>query len=89
MDDTDALKPFPLAEVAALTGFSLRSLRDDCRARRIEHVHYGNTIVLTRAQLAKLYADHTVTTVREDALAGMRERRRRRVEREARAALRE
>lgn len=49
-----------LAEVAQLTGFSERSLADDCRAGRIEHVHRGRDRVMTDEQIAALIRAHTV-----------------------------
>lgn len=49
-----------LAEVAALTGFSERSLADDCRAGRIEHVHRGRDRLMTDEQIAALIREHTV-----------------------------
>lgn len=73
-----------LAEVAARTGFSARTLRDRCRRREVQHVQFGRTIGLTPAQVEKLIASCTVETLHEDALAVMRVNRRRRKEREER-----
>lgn len=52
---------YTLAEVAELTGFSERSLLDDCRAGRIAHVHRGRAYGLTPEQLESLIATHIVT----------------------------
>jgi hypothetical protein len=47
---------FTLAEVAEVSGFTLRSIEDACRAGRISHRHFGRQRVLTREQLATFLA---------------------------------
>ncbi|MEO3929283.1 helix-turn-helix domain-containing protein [Micromonosporaceae bacterium B7E4] len=68
----------PLPEVAEQTGIPLRTLREQARARRFDHVRIGRERYLTHAQLAALIETTTVTTDRSDALAKTRERQRRR-----------
>ncbi|MBE1485605.1 hypothetical protein [Plantactinospora soyae] len=50
----------PLAEVAGRTGWSERSLLDDCRAGVIDHVCRKGSYSFTRCQLDALIARYTV-----------------------------
>jgi hypothetical protein len=45
-----------LSEVSEVTGFSLRWLEKECRAKRLEHTHEGNTRGMTLAQVDLLVA---------------------------------
>lgn len=67
---------YPLAEVAEMTGFSLRTLERECAAKRIDHVcgPRGRGRFMTPEQVAKLIDQLTVTSVATDALAAMRAR---------------
>jgi hypothetical protein len=49
---------YSLPEVAELTGFPLRSLQRQCRAGKVEHIHYGRYRGMTAEQIRKLVADH-------------------------------
>jgi lactam utilization protein B len=49
----------PLAEVANLTGYPLRSLLDDCRADRVDHIRRHGKYFMTRAQVEKLTASNS------------------------------
>lgn len=44
---------YPLEKVHDLTGWSLTSMVKDCRARRVRHTKYGNTLGMTPSQLAE------------------------------------
>lgn len=48
-----------LKEVAARTGFALRTLERDCRADRIPHVHCGRARMMTGDQVAALIKRYT------------------------------
>lgn len=50
---------FTLKEVAERTGFSLRTLQDDCRAGRVAHVHRGRDRLMTADQVRALIDQHT------------------------------
>lgn len=50
---------YTLSEVAALTGFALRTLQRDCRAGKITHVHRGRDRLMTREQVEMLINRHT------------------------------
>ena len=76
------LHPFP--EVAEQTGIPLRTLREQARARRFEHVQIGRERYLTGTQLDALIEATTVTTDRNDVLAPVRERVSRQRRRKAR-----
>lgn len=65
---------YTLKEVAAKTNFSLRGLKADCIAGRIDHVHRGRLRAMTPEQLARLIADHTKTSESTDVLAAIRTR---------------
>lgn len=54
---------FTLAEVAELTGLTLRSLKEGCAARppKVPHFRYGRQIRMTREHIAQLVAQHEVT----------------------------
>jgi hypothetical protein len=65
---------YTLEEVAKRTHFSLRSLKADCIAGRIDHVHRGRLRAMTPEQLARLIADHTKTSESTDVLAAIRTR---------------
>lgn len=58
---------YTLAEVAELTGFSLRTMLDDCRAKppRLAHIKRGNTYAMTREQIDAMLAAHTVAATQE------------------------
>ncbi|MFI5891973.1 hypothetical protein ACIA5D_17870 [Actinoplanes sp. NPDC051513] len=45
---------YTLDEVSGRTGFALSSLIKDCRAGRLEHVHYGDARSMTPTQVGKL-----------------------------------
>ncbi len=47
-------KLYTLEEVAAATGFALRTLERDCRAGRIAHVHRGRARMMTADQVEAL-----------------------------------
>jgi len=68
----------PLPEVAEQTGIPLRTLREQARARRFDHVRIGRERYLTGTQLDALIQTTTVTTDRSDALTKTKERQRRR-----------
>jgi pyruvate/oxaloacetate carboxyltransferase len=63
----------PLADVARLTGWSERSLLDDCRAGVIDHVGRKGSYGLTPAQLDALIARHTVKGSGDQVSARQRE----------------
>ncbi|GIJ30739.1 hypothetical protein Vqi01_59010 [Micromonospora qiuiae] len=71
----------PAAEVATRTGWSERSLIDDCKAGMIDHVHRKGSYGFTREQLSALIAQYTrkgcgpkksAAEVAEDELAAAR-----------------
>jgi hypothetical protein len=63
-----------LPEVAEQIGIPLRTLREQARARRFDHVRIGRERYLTVEQLDALIQLTTVTTERSDALASVRDR---------------
>lgn len=65
-----------LAEVADMTGFSLRTLERECQQNKIDHVRgpRGRGRYLTREQIAKLIDQLTVPSATTDALAALRTR---------------
>jgi hypothetical protein len=65
----------PLAEVAELTGWSERSLLDDCKRGLIAHVHRKGIYSLTRKQLNELISQHTREAAAAPETAAERERR--------------
>jgi hypothetical protein len=54
-------------EVANLTGFTARALRDGARRRRFEHVQLGKTRLMTWEQVEKLVSQFTVGTPADGA----------------------
>lgn len=66
-------KVIPLAEVAILTGWSERSLRDDCKAGVIDHVGRKGSYGLTPKQLDDLIARYTKKGTGEPVSAQQRE----------------
>ncbi|MFY1673646.1 hypothetical protein ACN27G_27430 [Plantactinospora sp. WMMB334] len=73
MDDDRLL--ISLAEVAKLTGWSERSLLDDCRAGLIAHVCRKGSYSFTRKQLDALIERYTVEGTAEPESAAEREAR--------------
>ncbi len=65
---------YSLTEIAELTGWSLRALKRDTRAGRIDHVRRGRAIAMTPEQVAQLIDAHTVTSATLDPLAAVRAR---------------
>lgn len=59
---TDLPEPlsFSLDEVAELTGFSVRQLKDGCRVKEIPHTYYRSTRVMTVDQIARFLASHEI-----------------------------
>lgn len=47
---------YTLDEVSDLTGFSVRQLKDGCRAKEIPHTRYRSTRVMTVDQIARFLA---------------------------------
>lgn len=62
-----------LAEVAKITGWSLRSLTEDCRAKRIEHMYRRGTYSLTPEQFDVLLTDCMVAAAPGPRTATQRE----------------
>jgi hypothetical protein len=63
----------PLAEVAKRTGWSERSLLDDCRAGAIDHVNRRGNYSFTRQQVDALISRYTVVGSGEPLTAAQRE----------------
>lgn len=65
-----------LAEVAEMTGFSVRTLERECAANSIDHVRgpRGRGRFLTREQIAKLIDQLTIPSTTTDALSALRAR---------------
>lgn len=63
----------PLAEVAQLTGWSERSLLDDCRSGVIDHVNRRGNYSFTRQQVDALVSRYTVAGSGEPMTAAQRE----------------
>jgi hypothetical protein len=53
---------YTLREVAEATGLPYRSLDDDARAGRFEHIHYGKYRRMTAAQVKALLLSNTKGT---------------------------
>jgi hypothetical protein len=51
---------FTLDEVAAISGFGVRAIKDGCRAKRIKHHWFGRERFLTREQLFEFLASTEV-----------------------------
>jgi hypothetical protein len=49
-----------LEQVAELTGFSVRTIADGCRAGQIPHTRFRSTRVMTLDQIAQFLAAHEV-----------------------------
>lgn len=45
---------YTLDEVAAMTGFSVRTLEDDCREGKVKHTRKGRTVGMTLRQIDML-----------------------------------
>lgn len=58
-----------LEEVAETYRLSLRSLSEQARKAKFEHIRYGNRRYLTDAQIAALLEQHTVRPAEVDELA--------------------
>lgn len=63
----------PLAEVAALTGWSERSLLDDCRAGAIDHTNRKGTYGFTPEQVDTLIRRHVVVATADTRSAADRQ----------------
>ncbi|MFG1659011.1 hypothetical protein ACGFIY_21015 [Micromonospora chersina] len=63
----------PLAEVAKRTGWSKRSLEDDCRAGAIDHINRKGSYGFTHEQLDALLARYTRKGSGEEPSAAERE----------------
>jgi hypothetical protein len=63
----------PLREAAEITGWSERSLLDDCRAGRIDHVHRRGVYSFLPEQFHALLTEHVFTAVNEAKTAAQRE----------------
>ena len=70
--------------VAEKWGLSLRSLRDNARARKFAHVRIGLNRYFTAEQLESFLAARTVATAADESKTSMAERRARRQARPAR-----
>jgi hypothetical protein len=57
--DLDKLT-YTLPEVSDLTGFPLGPLQEDCRRKRVEHIHSNRERFMTPAQIEALLAKRTV-----------------------------
>lgn len=62
------IRLWTLEEVAAHTGYALRTLQLRCRADEIEHQHMGRQRRMTTEQVQKLTAEHRVVPAKQRAL---------------------
>lgn len=53
-ESVHAPRVYRISEVAQMTGMSQRSILDDCRAGRVEHVHRGDLRGMTAPQIKQL-----------------------------------
>lgn len=68
---SDPHRVYSLEEVAAITGWALDTLREDCRTKRITYVRKGRSYGLTAKMLAAAIEKHTEGVTFDDRLAAL------------------